>query len=168
MSTQFVKSPHDLLAVGDVVKAWVLEVDKSRRRVSLTLVPPDARPEPGKGRSRRDTSKPDAVKSPATGKPEGEVEQSTEGTGAEGTVAESTASRTRSGKPVKGPKSSLGGPARRGKASSGPRVQLTSEEKQGATPLRSFAALKAFCETQKSEPAAEKTEQPETGDENAG
>ena len=46
MASQFVRSPHDLAAVGDIVKAWVLGIDLERRRVSLTMVDPAARREP--------------------------------------------------------------------------------------------------------------------------
>ncbi|MFN0199552.1 MAG: Tex family protein [Planctomycetaceae bacterium] len=48
LSHAFVDSPHDLISVGDVVTVWVLQVDQERRRVSLTMVSPEAR---AKGRS---------------------------------------------------------------------------------------------------------------------
>lgn len=47
MAERFVRDPHDVVAVGDVVRVWVLDVDKQRRRVSLTMLPP------GVERSRR-------------------------------------------------------------------------------------------------------------------
>jgi protein Tex len=40
LADRFVSDPHEVVAVGDVVKVWVLSVDKERRRVSLTMVPP--------------------------------------------------------------------------------------------------------------------------------
>ena len=40
MADKFVRDPHDVVAVGDIVKVWVMEVDKERRRVSLTMVRP--------------------------------------------------------------------------------------------------------------------------------
>ncbi len=40
MAERFVRDPHDVVAVGDVVRVWVLDVDKQRRRVSLTMLPP--------------------------------------------------------------------------------------------------------------------------------
>ncbi len=40
MSERFVRDPHDVVAVGDVVRVWVLDVDKQRHRVSLTMLPP--------------------------------------------------------------------------------------------------------------------------------
>jgi uncharacterized protein len=40
LANRFVKSPHEIVSVGDVVTVWVLEVDLGRRRVSLTMLPP--------------------------------------------------------------------------------------------------------------------------------
>jgi uncharacterized protein len=40
MATRFIKSPHEVVAVGDVVTVWVLGVDRDRRRVSLTMIKP--------------------------------------------------------------------------------------------------------------------------------
>ncbi|MES2791532.1 MAG: Tex family protein, partial [Planctomycetota bacterium] len=42
MSKNYVRSPHDVAAVGDVVTAWVLQIDTGRRRVSLTMINPAA------------------------------------------------------------------------------------------------------------------------------
>jgi uncharacterized protein len=53
MANRYVKSPYDVVAVGDVVTVWVLTVDQDRRRVSLTMIqpgterkPPEKRPLP--------------------------------------------------------------------------------------------------------------------------
>src|SRR5436305_6993273 len=40
MANRYVKSPYDVVLVGDVVTVWVLTVDKERRRVSLTMIRP--------------------------------------------------------------------------------------------------------------------------------
>ncbi|MFM7205905.1 MAG: Tex-like N-terminal domain-containing protein [Planctomycetaceae bacterium] len=40
LSSQYVRDPHDFVSVGQVVQVWVLELDKARRRVSLTMIPP--------------------------------------------------------------------------------------------------------------------------------
>jgi uncharacterized protein len=40
LAGRFVKSPHEIVSVGDVVTVWVLNVDLNRRRVSLTMLPP--------------------------------------------------------------------------------------------------------------------------------
>ena len=40
LADKFVRDPHDVVAVGDIVRVWVIEVDKERRRVSLTMMRP--------------------------------------------------------------------------------------------------------------------------------
>ncbi len=40
LASRFIKSPHEIVSVGDVVTVWVLGVDLNRRRVSLTMLPP--------------------------------------------------------------------------------------------------------------------------------
>ncbi|WP_166820465.1 Tex family protein [Thalassoroseus pseudoceratinae] len=42
MANRFVSNPHEIVAVGDVVTVWVLNVDLERRRVSLTMLPPES------------------------------------------------------------------------------------------------------------------------------
>ena len=60
LANRYVRDPHEVVSVGDIVKVWVLEIDKSRRRVSLTMIAPGsaaakgATPStPQKGRPRR-------------------------------------------------------------------------------------------------------------------
>ena len=56
LAAKYVKDPHEVVSVGDIVKVWVMEVDKQRRRVSLTMIapgtkreePPHARPPEGR------------------------------------------------------------------------------------------------------------------------
>lgn len=45
MAGKYVKDPHEVVSVGDIVKVWVLQVDKGRRRVSLTMIPPGSKKE---------------------------------------------------------------------------------------------------------------------------
>ncbi len=52
LADRFVRDPHDVVAVGNVVKVWVLEVDKERRRVSLSMIPPGVKDRPA--RQKRD------------------------------------------------------------------------------------------------------------------
>lgn len=41
LSRKFVKHPLDVVSVGDVVTVWVDSVDKSKGRISLTMLPPN-------------------------------------------------------------------------------------------------------------------------------
>lgn len=40
LATHFVRSPHDIVSIGDVIKVWVLSVDRDRKRIGLTMIPP--------------------------------------------------------------------------------------------------------------------------------
>jgi protein Tex len=40
LANRYVRNPHELVAVGDVVTVWVMAVESERRRVSLTMIPP--------------------------------------------------------------------------------------------------------------------------------
>ncbi len=40
LANRYVKSPHDVVSVSDVVTVWVMGVDQERKRVSLTMVKP--------------------------------------------------------------------------------------------------------------------------------
>ena len=46
LADKFVADPHSVVSVGDIVRVWVMEVDKERRRVSLTMVEPGSRKPP--------------------------------------------------------------------------------------------------------------------------
>ncbi|MGC4007216.1 MAG: helix-hairpin-helix domain-containing protein [Pirellulales bacterium] len=57
LANRFVRDPHELVSVGDIVKVWVLEIDKGRRRVSLTMIPPGTKrfePQRGPRKDRRE------------------------------------------------------------------------------------------------------------------
>ncbi|MFO0938990.1 MAG: Tex-like N-terminal domain-containing protein [Gemmataceae bacterium] len=42
MANRYVKSPFDLVAVGDVVPVWVVEIKSEEKKVSLTMIPPNS------------------------------------------------------------------------------------------------------------------------------
>jgi uncharacterized protein len=66
MSAQYIRSPHDVVSVGDVVTVWVLAVDAERKRVSLSMIKPGT-PLPARG--RRSDRKPVASPAPAAAAP---------------------------------------------------------------------------------------------------
>jgi uncharacterized protein len=48
LADRYVRDPHEVVGVGDVLKVWVVDVDKTRRRVSLTAIAPGSeRPRTG-------------------------------------------------------------------------------------------------------------------------
>src|SRR5437588_8534797 len=46
MANRYIKSPYDVVAVSDVITVWVLNVDKERKRVSLTMIQPGTERKP--------------------------------------------------------------------------------------------------------------------------
>ena len=40
MSRSFVKDPSTLVSVGDIIKVWVIGIDKVKGKVSLSMIPP--------------------------------------------------------------------------------------------------------------------------------
>ena len=55
LANRYIKSPHDVVSVGDVVTAWVIGVDQERKRVSLSMV------KPGTERPRQERGAPGAA-----------------------------------------------------------------------------------------------------------
>jgi uncharacterized protein len=54
LADRYVRDPHEVVGVGDVLKVWVVEVDKQRRRVSLTAIQPGTERPPQPKRERRE------------------------------------------------------------------------------------------------------------------
>ncbi len=55
MANRYIKSPYDVVAVGDVVNVWVIEVKAGEKKISLTMIPPGQErrmPPPGGGGGR--------------------------------------------------------------------------------------------------------------------
>lgn len=73
MANRYIKSPHEVVAVGDVVNVWVMAVDGDRRRVSLTMIAPGTE---RKVPERREPRPPRGERQPrregAPGEPRGE------------------------------------------------------------------------------------------------
>jgi uncharacterized protein len=65
LSAAYVRDPHDVVAVGDQVRVWVVSIDKDRRRVALTMVPPGTeRPKPAEKPRSQPRRRPPADKPP--------------------------------------------------------------------------------------------------------
>lgn len=141
MANKYVASPHEVVAVGDIVKVWVLGVDKERRRVSLTMIPP--------GTERTSESR----------RGDRQGGEAKEGGGRRG------AQRRRSRKPQRPATVGAGSggnarpsgsrpPARPKRKPPAP-VMLTKEKKEGKEPLRTFGELKKLFELKSQEKGAE-------------
>ena len=128
MSRRYVRNPHDLVGVGDVVTVWVLQIDSDRRRVSLTMIAPGSEQvekEPQKPTRRRDKE------SSAAPPPEQRVAQAAAAEN-QGGVHKRTRKK----------------PAR--KQHSTPQTPLSDGMKEGTAPLKGFDQLKQFWNDKKS------------------
>lgn len=130
MADRYIRDPHEVVGVGDTLRVWVLEVDKGRRRVSLTAVPPGVE-------RRRAEPKPPAPREAPPRPPPKKLQV----------------------KPPPAPPSTSPPPARherRGRrprggqgrtwtaASSLPATPISKEMEEGKEPLRSFSDLLQF------------------------
>lgn len=152
LADRFIRDPHDVVAVGDIVRVWVKEVDKQRRRVSLTMIPP--------GRQRTGQRRPD--RPPARAAESSGSEAAPESAGRP--PAQRPPRPQREGRPPQreGRPHGRGGPPR-GKPDRPPRPQefrpkprppkpvtpITDEMKTGKAPMRSFSDLAQFFQVKK-------------------
>jgi uncharacterized protein len=47
MANRYIKSPYDVVAVGDVITVWVIEVKPGEKKISLSMIPPGQERRPG-------------------------------------------------------------------------------------------------------------------------
>ena len=134
LADRFVRDPHDFVAVGGIVKVWVVEVDKSRRRVSLTMIPPGAE----RARPRRDDKPQRKPASDRPSKPRGDR-------------------KPRGKRP---PQSRGKSPTQyRPKSPPKPIKPITKAMKAGREPMRSFSDLSQFLGVTKVQPVEDKKKQ---------
>jgi uncharacterized protein len=50
MANRYIKSPYDVVSVGDVVAVWVMEVKTGEKKISLSMIPPGQERRAGGGR----------------------------------------------------------------------------------------------------------------------
>jgi uncharacterized protein len=179
MANRFIRSPHDVATVGDVVRVWVLSIDQERKRVSLTMIPPGAR-QRGERPPRRGGRRGEGQGGPQEG--EGRPQRSFEG-GQQGRQfnrggpgqGERPSGIQRTDQPrTGGPRQ--GGP-RQGDRRGGPRgddrsreytvrakpkplPELTRDALEGKSVLHGFGELKAFFEAKQPRSEAKPQQEP--------
>ncbi len=174
LADKFVRDPHEVAAVGDVVKVWVLDVDKQRRRVSLTMISPGTpragahreergdRHGGGRPESARQVQMPrDQQSGPSEAAEGGRGHSREAGHGRDAGRARDTgrgrdggrgrdAGRGRDGGRGRG--RSQEAPAYKPKSRPKPIKPITDEMKEGREPMRSFSDLAQFFGTTQVEP----------------
>ena len=154
LSSQFVRDPHDVVSVGQIVPVWVLELDKARRRVALTMIPPAER----ELQQRREEARKEQREQTKEQKSR-RAEQRASSPPAAGPGRENTPrpprqrGQQRDQRPPREPEPRVyqsSGSKRK------PPAPLTKEMRDGKEPLRTFGDLKQFLE----KPADGQPEQP--------
>ncbi len=145
LSRRYVRDPHDVVCVGQVVNVWVLEIDKARRRVALTMIKPGTEPKKPERPSRKQQ------------RPQAPPARAAEGAGPQAAPPEGAATRPqrprRTREAKKPPRER--GPRTYTVASKKPVEPISKEMREGKEPLRTFGDLKQFFEKRESEEAAE-------------
>jgi uncharacterized protein len=141
LANRFVRDPHEMITVGDIVRVWVLEVDKQRRRVSLTMIPP-GRQRPPVGRH----GKPEESHESRPPRPRQQHER------------QDRKPRGKGGPPSQGPQAPPSKPVFKPRPKPKPVVPITEEMKAGKEPMRSFSDLAQFFQTRSPNEADESHE----------
>jgi uncharacterized protein len=159
MANRYIKSPHEVVAVGDVVTVWVLSVEQERRRVRLTLIKPgterkplEKKPQPPRQEGER---RPPRGRRPAPRgdrRPPGPTSPPHPGGSESPGLAAASAGRST---PPPRPQQRPPLPPRRPSRPQ-PKPKLTQAALEGEAPLRTFRELLAFYEARDTEetPAA--------------
>lgn len=66
MANKFIKDPSEVVKAGDIVRVWVVDVDLSRKRISLSMIGPDSGAGATKGAKPQRSSKPSSRSSSKT------------------------------------------------------------------------------------------------------
>ena len=159
MANRYIKSPYDVVAVGDVVTVWVLTVDHERRRVSLTMLKPGTvrmQPEkPAQPPRQQRSGRPPRGRRPAPAQGQaGAPSQRQAGASPQGAkqpaavVATDRGSRT----PAAAPQPAV---RPRKPPRPTPKPKLSKAALEGAAPLRTFGELKAYFEAQQQNQTAQ-------------
>ncbi len=165
LANKYVRDPHDVVSVGDIVKVWVHEIDKTRRRVSLTMIPPgtERTAPPRRGEKRKSEGKQGRAGSgerAAAPADAGTAETPSQAIGNQAAGAPVAPRDPRPPRPGREPQhaaarrheqgSRPGKPRFKTRAEHKPKpkplVPLTNEMKAGKEPLRTFGDLKQFLE----------------------
>jgi len=163
LADKFVRDPHDVVAVGDIVKVWVIEVDKERRRVSLTMIKPGSqRPRRPRreGKSTGEQKPPKDRDTQGRQRPKPHDARRARPKGRSDDHGPSKGKRPPRGK---GP----GKPKYRPKSRPKPVIPITEGMKTGKEPMRTFGDLAQFFQHQQGRDEAARHEKSPVAEEAA-
>jgi len=154
MANKFIKNPYEVVGVGDVVAVWVVEVDKDRKRASLTMVAPgqERKPQPRPAfvapppRPPRQERPPQP---PRPARPAGPPPRQQQDRAARFHKPKPAAPPAGTNHPTGAPPAAEAAPPAPPKKPAKPKPlpKLSTEALSGKSPLGSFAELEAFFKT---------------------
>ena len=142
LADRYIKDPHEVVSVGDVLKVWVVEVDQKRRRVSLTAIAPGSErpPRPPRGKGKRGKAA-DGTQSGGDG---------VGGGGGDGRGKKPAGEQTRRKRHQRSQSGRPPSPKHKSReyvnAKKKPAPPITDEMSEGSAPMRSFSDLAQFFE----------------------
>jgi uncharacterized protein len=151
LSAGFVRSPHDVVAVGAQVQVWVASIDKERRRVALTMIAPGTEKERPQ-RERKPRRKPEQQKVAVAAT----AEQASAAPPRERTERPPRGDRSRTERPKRRQERDRRPPPRTGtyeKRAAKKLVPITKAMEEGKEYLRSFGDLLQFHKKKQDPPA---------------
>lgn len=131
LADRYVADPHEVVSVGDVIRVWVIEIDRERRRVSLTAIDPSIEVEK-KEKPQGRPSRPPRAERPQRAKGKGGHKPQAGGGHGKG--------KQGGGKPRH---------SERRAVKPKPSKPITDAMKEGKEPLRSFGDLQQFFDMQR-------------------
>ncbi|MEX0936641.1 MAG: Tex family protein [Pirellulales bacterium] len=134
LADRYVRDPHEVVSVGDRVKVWVTAIDKSRRRVSLTMIKPGTErqhpPRHGKGAAK-----------------------------AGGEAKDAPAARRPQRRPKKGRRDKPRPARATVRKNAPPAVPITKEMEEGSEPMRTFGDLLQYHQKKADTPEEQQSKQ---------
>ncbi|MFO0801697.1 MAG: Tex family protein [Gemmataceae bacterium] len=174
MANRYIKSPYDVVAVGDVVTVWVIDVKGAEKKISLSMIQPgqERRAERDEPRGERPPREPRRDRGPGPGGPPREQRGERQGPprgdrgprpGGRGPGGPPREPRPAPSGPVDLPPPPPPKPVRPPRPPK-PLPKLTGDKKTGKAALNTFAELAAFFKPDEPEKAPEppKAEEPKT------
>jgi uncharacterized protein len=150
LADKFIRDPHDVVAVGDIVRVWVMEIDKERRRVSLTMVKPGSeRPKHPQHGGRPEHQRPAGDGSAPPPHREGQGRQQQRppqrtGSGGGGRDTHSRGPHSQGRPQQRPPYQQQHRPPARPRPAPKPLIPITDGMKAGKEPMRTFGDLLQF------------------------
>jgi uncharacterized protein len=166
MANKYIKSPYDVVSVNDIVKVWVLKIDKDSNHVSLTMIQPGSErrgPERGVRPPRQEGERPpqDRGQRPppreqraSGGPPQGQRQGQGQGRPPQrrsGPAPRSVNPQPREEKPALPPPPP---PPPRKPRREAPKPKLTQAAMEGKAPLRTLSELAAFFAAKEEKPTS--------------